>query len=68
MKTPQEWTEKTSGVIMDILIVEDKLIESYNAAVSLGVIIAPKIGAKAITNWKADPIHGKGDSSDEDDD
>ena len=70
MKTPKEWTEKTSGVIMDILIVEDKLIENYNAAVSLGVIIAPKIGAKRIAAWKLDPIHGtdKDDKDDEDDD
>jgi len=68
MKTPEEWTKKTSGVIMDILIVEDKLIENYNAAVSLGVIIAPKIGSKSLINWKADPIHGKPSKDDEDDD
>ena len=54
MKTPKEWTSKTSGVIMDILIVEDKLVESYNAAVALGVIKAPKIGDKRIEKWKKD--------------
>lgn len=58
-KTPKEWTEKTSGVIMDQLILEDKLVEYYNAAVSFGVIKAPKIGIKTIEAWKADPIHGK---------
>lgn len=57
-KTPKEWTEKTSGVIMDQLILEDKLVEYYNAAVGFGVIKAPKIGIKTIEAWKADPIHG----------
>tara|TARA_Y100000592_G_scaffold58336_1_gene91387 strand:- start:43 stop:1074 length:1032 start_codon:yes stop_codon:yes gene_type:complete len=67
MKTPKEWTTKTSGVIMDILIVEDKLVDAYNAAVSLGVIKAPKIGAKRIEKWKADPIHAKGSKDNNDD-
>ena len=67
MKTPKEWTSKTSGVIMDILIVEDKLVESYNAAVALGVIKAPKIGDKRIEKWKKDPIHGKGNNDNNDD-
>ena len=64
-KTPKEWTEKTSGVIMDQLILEDKLVEYYNAAVSFGVIKAPKIGIKTIEAWKADPIHGKAKDEDE---
>ena len=63
-KTPKEWTEKTSGVIMDQLILEDKLVEYYNAAVSFGVIKAPKIGIKTIEAWKADPIHGKAKDED----
>ena len=53
---------------MDILIVEEKLINGYNYAVGYGSIKAPKIGEKAIINWKADPIHTKSNSSDEDDD
>ena len=68
LKTPKEWTEKTSGVIMDILIVEDRLIDSYNSAVGFGVIKAPRIGAKRITKWKADPIHSKGSKDNNDDD
>mgnify|MGYP003120678292 CR=1 FL=1 len=67
LKTPKEWTEKTSGVIMDILIVEDKLVDSYNSAVGFGVIKAPKIGNKRDTDWKADPIHAKGSKDNNDD-
>ena len=67
LKTPKEWTEKTSGVIMDILVVEDKLIDSYNSAVGFGVIKAPKIGAKRLESWKADPIHAKGSKDNNDD-
>ena len=67
LKTPKEWTEKTSGVIMDILIVEDKLVDSYNSAVGFGVIKAPKIGEKRVKDWKADPIHTKGNSDNNDD-
>tara|TARA_Y100001972_G_C7612273_1_gene306953 strand:+ start:90 stop:1121 length:1032 start_codon:yes stop_codon:yes gene_type:complete len=67
LKTPKEWTEKTSGVIMDILIVEDKLVDSYNSAVGFGVIKAPKIGNKRVTDWKADPIHAKGSKDNNDD-
>ncbi len=68
MKAPKEWTEKTSGVIMDQLVVEDKLVDSYNAAVSLGVIKAPKIGAKRIAGWTDDPIHTKSTKKDNNDD
>jgi len=64
-RNPKEWTEKTSGVIMDQLILEDKLVESYNSAVRFGVIKAPKIGNDLVVAWKADPIHGK--TKDEDD-
>ena len=67
MKAPKEWTEKTSGVIMDQLVVEDKLVDSYNAAVALGVIKAPKIGEKRITDWKSDPIHSKASKDNNDD-
>ena len=68
VKAPKEWTEKTSGVIMDQLIVQDKLIDGYNSAVGWGVIKAPKIGSKRIEKWKLDPIHSKDNSSDNDDD
>ena len=68
VKAPKEWTEKTSGVIMDILVVEDKLVDGYNSAVGFGVIKAPKIGAKRIASWKADPIHAKGSKDNNDDD
>ena len=68
VKTPKEWTEKTSGVIMDILIVEDKLVDGYNSAVGFGVIKAPKIGEKRLLKWKADPIHAKGSKDNNDDD
>ena len=64
-RNPKEWTEKTSGVIMDQLILEDKLVESYNSAVRFGVIKAPKIGNDLVVAWKLDPIHGK--TKDEDD-
>ena len=64
-KNPKEWTEKTSGVIMDQLILEDKLVVHYNAAVSFGVIQAPKIGPVRVESWKADPIHGKTKDEDE---
>ena len=67
-KSPKEWTEKTSGVIMDILIVEDKFVETYNLAIAMGVINAPKIGKKSLENWKLDIVHNKSNKKDEDDD
>ena len=68
-KSPKEWTEKTSGVIMDILIVEDKFVETYNVAIAMGVINAPKIGKKSLENWKLDIVHNKSNKKmDEDDD
>lgn len=67
VKAPKEWTEKTSGVIMDILIVEDKLVDGYNSAIGFGVIKAPKIGTARLLKWKADPIHAKGSKDNNDD-
>lgn len=59
MKSPKEWTEKTSGVIMDLLIVEDKFVDTYNILVAAGVLDSPRIGQKVINNWKLDEIHNK---------
>ena len=67
VKAPKEWIEKTSGVIMDILVVEDKLGDGYNAAIGFGVIKAPKIGKKRVNDWKDDPIHAKGNKDNNDD-
>ena len=66
VKSPKEWTEKTSGVVMDLLIVEDKLITTYNVLVSAGVLNSPKIGQKVINNWKLDEIHNKSNRHKED--
>ena len=50
--SPKYWTEKTSGVVMDVLILE-KFINMFN---SLESINAPKIDAK-FTEWKESEIH-----------
>ena len=50
--SPKYWTEKTSGVVMDVLILE-RFINMFN---SLESITAPKIETK-FTEWKESEIH-----------
>lgn len=52
--SPKYWTEKTSGVVMDVLILE-KFINLFN---SLESIEAPKIDS-LFTDWKVSDVHNK---------
>lgn len=63
-KSPKEWTYKTSGVVMDQIILK-KIIDKYNSLVEDKYIKAPSVGEKLYENWLQDPIHKNEEDSED---
>ena len=64
--SPKEWTYKTSGVVMDQLVLK-KIIDTFNILVQNNVIKAPRIGEKLYNDWLDDLVHQKELSKDSED-
>ena len=64
--SPKEWTYKTSGVVMDQLVLK-RVIDTFNILVQNNVIKAPRIGEKLYNDWLDDLVHQKQLSKDSDD-
>ena len=64
--SPKEWTYKTSGVVMDQLVLK-RVIDTFNILVQNNVIKAPRIGEKLYNDWLDDLVHQKQLSKDSED-